>query len=279
MNRIFPYHIHLGQISGRISGRILIVTLGLMLLALLGGTGAVRAQPTVTVFAAASLKNALDDVAARFERTSKTRVSLSYGASSALARQIQYGAPAQIFVSANILWMDSLQNDGLLVSRTRVNLLANRLVLIAHRGSGISLTVEPGMDLVGALQGDRLALALIQAVPAGVYARAALQSLGIWDQVKDQTAQTDNVRAALRLVAVGEAPLGIVYATDATVDADVRALGLFPKDSHPPILYPAARLAQDDSAASQAFFAFLTGPEALAVFQQYGFTIPAKDTP
>ncbi len=240
----------------------------------LGLASTVRAEPLVTVFAAASLKNALDDVATRFERAAGIRVSLSYGASSAMARQIQHGAPAQVFLSANPGWMDVLQGEGFLVPDTRMDLLTNRLVLIAGPETDVRLTIEPGMDLVGALKGGRLAMAMVDAVPAGIYGRAALQSLEIWDDVRDHTAQTNNVRAALRLVALGEMPLGIVYATDAGAEANVRVLGIFPDDSHPPILYPAARLAEGDSAASAAFFEFLTGPEARAIFTRHGFGTP-----
>ena len=249
--------------------------LALTLWAMSGLAGMARAEPPVIVFAAASLKEALDEVAERFEADTGTQVSRSYGGSSALARQIQYGAPAQVFVSANAAWMDVLQDDGLLVAGTRRPLLANTLVLIGGMDRDISLMIEPGMDLLAALNGGRLAMALVNAVPAGIYGRAALVSLGVWDRVQGRIAQTDNVRAALRLVAVGEAPLGIVYATDAAAEPRVRVLGVFPEDSHPPILYPAARLAQDDSAAAQAFYEFLTGPQARAIFQRRGFGTPA----
>lgn len=252
---------------------LLLLTLGISL----GWADIVRGQPPVTVFAAVSLKNAVDEVAARFEQATGTRTSLTYGGSSALARQILYGAPAQVFISANTAWMDMLQQERLLEPQSRVSLLTNRLVLIGGSGTTISLTVEPGMDLVGALDGGRLAIALIDAVPAGIYGRAALETLGVWQAVRGSIAQTDNVRAALRLVAVGEAPLGIVYATDARADPAVRVLGVFPGDSHPPILYPAARLARDDSDASRAFFAYLTSPEARAVFRRHGFGLPDEE--
>lgn len=250
----------------------LMVCLALWLAA--SGTTTAIAEPRVTVFAAASLKNAMDEIAANFELTSATRVNLAYAGSSALARQIQYGAPAQIYISANIIWMDLLENAGFLVSGTRVDLASNRLVLIAGPGmpgKTNTIEIEPGMDLAGALQDNRLAMALVNAVPAGIYGRAALISLGAWDKVQEQIAQTDNVRAALRLVALGEAPLGIVYATDAAAEPQVQILGVFPKGSHPPIVYPAARLAQDDTAASQAFFDFLTGPTARAILERHGF--------
>lgn len=248
--------------------------LALLIVGIWGATA--RADPPVTVFAAASLKNALDDVAAHFKAAGGAEISLSYGGSSALARQIQYGAPAQIFLSANASWMDMLQGDDLLQPNTRVDLLANRLVLIAGPQTDVTLTIEQGMDLATALKDGRLAMALVNAVPAGIYGRAALQSLGVWDQVKDRIAQTDNVRASLRLVAVGEAPLGIVYATDAGAEPLVRVVGIFPGQSHPPILYPVARMARGETRASLAFFEFLTGPEARAVFERHGFLKPGE---
>ncbi len=263
----------------------------LMLWAVFGWAGTARADtpPPVTVFAAASLKNALDEVAHQFETSGAGRISLSYAGSSALARQIQYGAPAQIFLSANTTWMDVLERDGLIDAPTRVDLLSNRLVLITpqegDQGADIAITIAPdmnlGMDLVAALGTARLAMALVDAVPAGIYGRAALQSLGVWDAVQGHVAQTDNVRAALRLVVLGEAPLGIVYATDAHAEPRVRVVGTFPKNSHPPILYPVARVtgAGTDTGtdAAQAFFDYLAGPQARAVFTRHGFGRPGSD--
>jgi len=241
-----------------------------------------QAGSRVTVFAAASLKNALDDVAAGFERKQSTVLSISYAGSSALAWQIQYGAPAQIFVSANSQWMDILEAQAALLPATRVNLVSNKLVLIAGRGDNISLQITPGYelqkglrkDLIAALQGKRLAMALVEAVPAGIYGRQALISLGAWEALQSRIAQADNVRAALRLVALGEAPLGIVYATDAAAEPRVRVLGVFPPGSHPPIVYPAALLKDGDTANSRAFFKYLTGPEAQTIFRRHGFTPP-----
>jgi molybdate transport system substrate-binding protein len=234
-------------------------------------TRAVFADPPAVVFAAASLKPAMDELAGDFEQATGHQISLSYGGSSALARQIQYGAPAQIFLSANAAWMDLLQDENLLVQSTRTDLLTNRLVLIATQEFEVSLKVEPGMDLAGALGDDRLALALVDAVPAGIYAQAALKSLGVWPSVQSRIAQTDNVSAALRLVAIGEAPLGIVYATDTATDPRVKVLGEFPENSHPPILYPVARLAEGDTDAARAFFDYLISAQARVVFQSHGF--------
>lgn len=255
----------------RLSRRLVILT---MLWAVLGWGGMARAEPVVTVFAAASLKNALDDIAGQFTQAAEVRVSLSYGGSSALARQIQYGAPAQVFLSANSEWMDLLADQGLVDPATRMDLLTNDLVLIAPQGAEVSLAVLPGMDLAGRLGDGKLAMALVNAVPAGIYGRAALQSLSVWDSVQGQIAQAENVRAALRLVALGEAPLGIVYATDALAEPRVRVLGVFPQDSHPPILYPTALVAGNETAAALAFFGYLTGTQARATFIRHGFQIP-----
>lgn len=235
---------------------------------------AAKAGQPVTVFAAASLQTALDDVASLYAQTTGNQINISYGGSSALARQIQYGAPAHLFLSANTAWMDVLAEQGLLQPGTRVDLLSNRLVLIAPSDSEISLVLRPNMELAGALGDGRLAMALIDAVPAGIYGQAALQSLGQWASVQDRIAQTDNVRAALRLVSVGEAPLGIVYATDAAADPAVQVLGVFPESSHPKILYPLAQLQDGNIAEARAFADFLTGPQARAIFDRHGFGRP-----
>ncbi|MHA6263827.1 molybdate ABC transporter substrate-binding protein [Arenibacterium sp. CAU 1754] len=241
-------------------------------LALFGS--AVDAQPTVTVFAAASLKTALDDVADRYLADSPNQVQISYGGSSALARQIQYGAPAQVFISANAAWMDTLEADGALVDDTRVNLLTNRLVLIAAPGTDTTLRLSAHPDLAAALgQDGRLAMALVDAVPAGIYGRAALEFLGLWEDVRTRIAQSDNVRATLRLVAMGEAPLGIVYATDALADPRVHVIDSFAPETHPPIRYPAAILRDGDTAETRDFFDFLTGPAAAGIFRAHGFGV------
>lgn len=237
--------------------------------------GPVRAGD-VTVFAAASLKTALDAVAADFTEETGIATRLAYAGSSALARQIQQGAPAQLFVSANPDWMDVLETGGLLAPGTRVDLLSNRLVLIAGGASDIALDLVPGADLAGALGDGRLAMALVAAVPAGIYGKAALQSLGLWDSVAGRVAQADNVRTALRLVAVGEAPLGIVYATDAAADPRVRVVAVFAETDHPPILYPAAVIADGDTAEARALLAYLTGPQASALFRSHGFGLAGE---
>ncbi|KUF10579.1 molybdate ABC transporter substrate-binding protein [Pseudoponticoccus marisrubri] len=225
-----------------------------------------RAEP-VTVFAAASLKTALDAVAKGYAAQTGTQVTLSYAGSSALARQIQYGAPADLYISANTLWMDVLDRDGLLVPGTRVDLLSNRLVLIGPAGAG----PLPPDEIATSLGQRRLAMALVDAVPAGIYGRAALESLGLWGELSDRVAQADNVRAALALVALGEAPLGITYATDAQAEPRVAVRHVFAADTHPPIRYPVAALRE--GADVDAFLAYLQGESAAAIFAAQGFAV------
>lgn len=224
----------------------------------------------VTVFAAASLRTALDEIAEVWEAETGLVATIAPAGSSALARQIQQGAPADIFLSASPDWMDVLEADGLIRNGTRRDLLTNRLVLIGH-GERAPIEIGPDLDLAGMLGEDRLAMALVEAVPAGVYGRAALQSLGIWDSVAPLVAQTDNVRAALALVATGEAPLGIVYATDALAEPRVSVLGVFPAESHPPIVYPAAVIAESAADGAAPFLDFLAGEEGGAIFTAHGF--------
>jgi molybdate transport system substrate-binding protein len=226
----------------------------------------------VTVFAAASLKNALDEVSPIYEKEAGGRARISYAASSALARQIENGAPADVFLSADREWMDYLERKALLVPGTRRDLLGNRLVLIAPASRPARVQPEPGFPLRNALGGNRLAMGDPQHVPAGRYAKAALENLGVWAQVRSQVAPMDNVRAALALVARGETPLGIVYATDAKAERAVTVAGVFPADSHPSIVYPVAVVkgAKNEGAA---FAAFLAGPQARRVFEKHGFTV------
>lgn len=235
-----------------------------------------RAQgQDLVVFAAASLKNALDEAAAGYARESgKPAPKISYAGSNALAKQIEAGAPAGVFVSADLDWMDYLAQRNLIRSETRVNLLANRLVLVAPKdSSGLTVTLAPGLDLAGALKGGKLAMANVDAVPAGKYGKMALEKLGTWEGVKGSIAQTDNVRAALMLVSRGEAPLGIVYQTDATSDPNVRIVGTFPEGSHPPVVYPTAVLKEAAHPEAAAFLAYLRSPAAKSAFERQGFTV------
>ena len=249
----------------------LLKRLALPLCLLAGLSGAARGSDTLTVFAAASLKTALDEIAETYRAETDTRLRLSYAGSSALARQIEYGAPADLFLSANSGWMDTLEQSGRLAPGTRRDLLTNSLVLVAPAESDLSFTVSRDMDLVAALGGGRIAMALVEAVPAGIYGRKALEALGMWDEIQPHVAQTDNVRAALRLVSLGETPLGIVYATDAMAEPRVRVVGTFDATLHPPIVYPLAVLRDGDSPAARALADFLASPLAGAIFRRHGF--------
>ena len=240
----------------------------LPLLALLMSAQAALAD--VTVFAAASLKTALDEVAADWTATTGTPVVLTYGGSPAMARQIAAGAPADIFISASVAWMDDLAGRGLIQPDSRRDIVGNRLVLVAH-GAARPVTLDETLDLAGLLAGGRLSMAMVASVPAGQYGAEALQSLGLWDQVKGSLAQSENVRAALRLVALGEAPLGVVYASDAVAEPGVSVIATFPETSHRPIVYPAA-LMPDAGADAAVFLDHLTSPGAVAVFTANGFS-------
>jgi molybdate transport system substrate-binding protein len=234
----------------------------------------VEAQPRpVLVFAAASLKNALDDITAQYERETGRKVSVSYAASPALARQIESGAPADLFISADLDWMDYLQARNLIKTETRANWLGNRLVLVAPKISTATVTIGPGLSLTELLGDGRLAMADPKTVPAGKYGRAALESLGIWQSVENRLAQTENVRAALALVSRGETPLGIVYQTDAAADPNVRIAGTFPENTHPPIVYPIALTAQSANTDAAAFLAYARSPVARPLLEKQGFTI------
>jgi molybdate transport system substrate-binding protein len=236
------------------------------------------AQETLTVFAAASLKNALDDVDTAFAKASGIKVTASYAASSTLVKQIGEGAPADVFASADIDWMDYAQQKKLIKDGTRVNLLGNRLVLIAPKNSPLGdVAIGPDFDLA-ALAGDgRIVTGDVRAVPVGRYAKAALEKLGAWANAAPKMAMSENVRAALALVARGEAPLGIVYETDAKVEPGVKIIGTFPADSHPPIVYPFAATAGAKPQAER-YLAFLRSTAAKAIFERYGFTMLAKPT-
>lgn len=227
----------------------------------------------VVVFAAASLKEGLDAVAAGFRAATGHDVTISYGGSGALARQIIEGAPADIFVSAAVTWMDAVEEAGLVVPGTRANILGNRLVLVAHGRDAAPVAIGRGLDLAGLLGDGRLSMALVDAVPAGQYGKAALEGLGLWSSVEASVAQSENVRAALALVAAGEAPYGIVYATDVGAADGVTVVGTFPPDSHPPIVYPAALLTGAADAADRAFLEALSAEAADAAFAARGFAI------
>lgn len=245
------------------------LSLALALLLAIGLGLPAAAQGQMTIFAAASLRNALDQAAAQYAKeTGKPPPRISYDASSALARQIEQGAPADLFISADTDWMDHVAQKGLIRPGTRVDLFTNHLALIAPKDSTVRLVIERGFPLAQALGPGRLAMAA-PAVPAGKYGEASLMALGVWDQVKDRTARGENVRAALQFVARGEAPLGIVYDTDALAEPSVKIVALFPDSSHPKIVYPGAALTANPQAT--AFLAWLHGPKGAAAFKPFGF--------
>ena len=240
----------------------------------LGVPGPASAQSgNVLVFAAASLKDALDSVIAQWRKeTGKTAV-ISYAASSALARQIEQGAPAQIFISADLDWMDYLAGKSLIKAETRSNLLGNRIVLIAPKSSTATVRIGPGFPLASLLGDGRLAMADVRAVPAGKYGKAALEALGVWNDVAGRVVQAENVRVALILVARGEARLGIVYRTDAAADPSVKVIGTFPEESHPPILYTVALTAGAAHPDAAALLAYVKSAAARPIFAASGFSI------
>jgi molybdate transport system substrate-binding protein len=240
--------------------------------ALIAG-GAAWAQQDVTVFAAASLKNALDEAAARWTADTGRRTRISYAATSALAKQIEAGAPADVFFSADLDWMNHVARANLIKLPTRADLLGNRIVLIAGKASSVDLKPGPNFGLRAALGDGRLAMANVDAVPAGKYGKTALDKLGVWSSISDRVAQAENVRAALLLVSRGEAPLGIVYRSDAVADPNVRILGAFPEDSHPPVTYPIAVLASSRNPHAEALVMFLRSPAATAIWEKHGFTV------
>ncbi|WP_155905446.1 molybdate ABC transporter substrate-binding protein [Methylopila sp. M107] len=232
------------------------------------------AKSPVVVFAAASLKNALDAIAKDWTKESGVEVKASYAASSALAKQLEQDAPADLFISADVPWMDYVEKKDLVAAGTRADLLGNKLVLVAPADwSKGDVELKSGADLAGLLGDGRLAMGEVSSVPAGKYGKAALEKLGIWDSVSAKVAGAENVRAALALVSRGEAPLGIVYKTDAAADKGVKIVGTFPADSHPPIIYPAAQLKGAKSPNAGAFLKFLSSAAAKKQFEAAGFTV------
>jgi molybdate transport system substrate-binding protein len=244
----------------------------------LSATPSLAQEKHVVVFAAASMKNAIDDINAAFTRQSGIKVVASYAASSALMRQIEQGAPADVFASADLEWMDHGAQKKVIRTDTRVNLLGNRLVLIAPADSPLAtVAIAPGFDIAGLAGTGRIVTGDVRAVPVGRYAKAALESVGAWAKAQPKLAMTENVRAALALVARGEAALGIVYETDAKVEPKVKVIGNFPEGSHPPITYPVALTANARPEAAH-YLAFLRSGAAKAVFEAFGFTFLVRAT-
>ncbi len=231
------------------------------------------AAEKINVFAAASLKNVLDTVNTAWKADTTKEVVLTYAASNALAKQIEAGAPADIFVSADLTWMKYLTDKSLIAKGSDIQLLGNEIVLIAPKDSKIDLKIENGFKLADAVGSGKLAMANVDSVPAGKYGKAALEKLGVWAAVEGKVAQAENVRAALKLVALGEAPLGIVYATDANTDATVKVVGTFPSDSHAPIIYPAGVVAASKNPDAAEFLKYLQSDKAAAIFEAQGFVV------
>lgn len=235
-----------------------------------------QAQDTLTVFAAASMKNALDDANAAFTKATGVKVTASYAASSALAKQIESGAPADVFISADLKWMDFVADKKLIKPDSRYNLLGNKLVLIAGKDSKIAnVKIEQGFDIAKLAGDGRIAVADVKAVPAGLYAKAALENLGSWQAAEPKLAMAENVRATLAFVARGETPIGIVYETDAKVEPNVKIIATFPDGSYPPVTYPVAATANAKADAGK-YLTFLRGNEAKAIFEKYGFSVLAS---
>ena len=227
----------------------------------------------VVIFAAASLKNALDAVNTAWQKETGKKATISYGASSALAKQIEQSAPAQIFISADLDWMNYVAQKNLIKPETRSNLLGNRIVLIAPKDKAQPVDIKPGFDLAKVIGDGRLSMANVDSVPAGKYGKAALEKLGAWAGVAIRIAQAENVRAALLLVSRGEAPAGIVYQTDAAADPNVTIIGKFPEDTHPPIIYPIALTANASHPDAAAFLTYVKSAKARPIFEAQGFTV------
>ncbi len=257
-----------------IGGWVLIAAWIVVLIAGFRPLNAMADEQSVTVFAAASTTNAVTDIAKMFEASHPVKVLLSFASSSTLAKQIGEGAPADVFLSANPQWMDYLAEKNEIVPESRVDLLSNRIVLIAPKDSPVdNVAVDSALDMAGLLKGGYLAMGDPDHVPAGKYGKQAFEKLGLWAAIQDRIARAKDVRAALTLVERAESPLGQVYATDAAISDKVKVVGVFPEDSHPPITYPAALIAGKDNAAARDFLVFLRGPDARAVFEKYGFSV------
>ncbi|PKF33854.1 molybdate ABC transporter substrate-binding protein [Acinetobacter proteolyticus] len=228
------------------------------------------AAESITVYAAASLTNAVNELDTIYEQKNKTEVKTSYAGSSTLAKQIEAGAPADVFISADVQWMDYLQNKQLVTAADRINLLGNRLVVITPKDHPLKLKMDKSFDPSKVIQG-KLCTGDTKSVPVGKYAKQALSSLGWWDKVQPRLVETEDVRAALNFVARGECQIGIVYATDAAISKDVVVAGIFPENTHPPIIYPVGLTKKN--AESVKFYKFLQSGQAKTIFKKYGFSV------
>ncbi len=262
------------MLTRRKFGLGMMAAIGGMMAMLMAAVPAAQADEVV-VFAAASLKGALDNVNDAWKAETGKSAKISYAASSALAKQIEEGAPADVFISADLDWMKYLSDKKLTRPDTELKLLGNRIVLVAPADSKAEVKIEKGFDLAGLLGDGRIVMGDVKAVPAGKYGKAALEALGVWGSVENKIAQAENVRAALKLVSTGEAPLGIVYQTDAAVEPGVKIVGTFPDDSHAPIVYPIAVTAESKNSDAGDFVKYLQTDKARGLFEAQGFTFLA----
>lgn len=244
-------------------------------ISLLSSLPAIAAEKTLTIFAAASMKGSLDKVAKLYEAKTGTKAAISFASSAALAKQIEAAAPADIFISADLKWMDYVVDKGAVKKEEVVKLLGNRLVLVAAKDSTVALKIEKGFALAATLGDGHLAMGEVKSVPAGIYGKQSLEFYGVWNDVEKKVAGAENVRAALQLVTRGEAALGIVYETDAMADDGVKVVDTFGEESHKPIVYPVAPIAASTNPAAKDFLSFLMGSEAQEVFKKAGFTVLA----
>ena len=265
--------IHMDRARRGWFGRVLSFVVALQVFGAMATAPALAQGRGVVVFAAASLKNALDAVSAQWQAETGRKAVISYAASSALAKQIEQGAPAQMFISADHDWMDYLASKNLIKPETRSNLLGNRIVLVAPKDNALSVDIKPGLDFAAVLRDGRLAIANVESVPAGKYGKAALEKRGAWAKVSGRVAQAENVRAALLLVSRGEAPAGIVYQTDAAADPNVTIIGTFPENTHPPIIYPIALTSEATHPDAVAFLDFIKSAKARPLFEAQGFFV------
>jgi molybdate transport system substrate-binding protein len=233
----------------------------------------------IVIFAAASLKDALDAINAEWQKETGKKVTISYEASSVLGKQIEQDAPAQIFISADLDWMDYVERKKLIKPESRVNLLGNRLVLIARKDKAQPIEIKRGFELDKLVGHGYLAVANVDSVPAGKYAKAALENLDVWPSVADKLAQSADVRAALLRVSRGQAPVGIVYQTDAAADQNVTIIGTFPDNTHPPIVYPIALTTKASNPDVAAFYSYLRSAKAMVGFEALGFTVLNQNSP
>jgi molybdate transport system substrate-binding protein len=263
----------MGFVRRRVLGRMLALAVVAALAWCVPQRASAQSQSgDLVVFAAASLKNALDNINAQWKKETGKSARISYASSPALAKQIESGAPAQLFISADIPWMDYVEKKDLIKKETRIDLLGNRIVLIAPKDKAKAVDIKPGFDIAKVIGDGRLAMADVASVPAGRYGKASLEKLGVWDKVSGKLAQAENVRAALLLVSRGEAPAGIVYATDAASDKGVTIIGAFPENTHPPVVYPIALLKNAGPDAAE-FLAYIKSAKAGPLFEAEGFTV------